>query len=221
MKRVNCRFLSELYELTEILCFDIETTGLDPLNDEILKLSVVDMAGNVLFDELFSTDHKTSWEDATKVNGITPDMVYGCRKFKDATSEIERVFNDAKSIIGYNISSFDLIFLHNNGIDIDAPYMADIMLDWSEVLGIFDPNTKEWSNRRLSELASVFRYEFVAHDSLDDARATIFLAKKVIDLQTFEFLQKRSTQLNLYREIDPSIQFSEDADIPLEEVVDI
>ena len=61
----------------EYVLFDIETTGLSPVYDEIIELSAVKVKdGNIIdtFDTLIRPDRKIP-RSATAVNGITNDMV--------------------------------------------------------------------------------------------------------------------------------------------------
>ena len=54
-----------------IICFDVETTGLDPKNDEILQLSIIDGNKNTLFNEYFKPERMKLWDQAQKVHGIS------------------------------------------------------------------------------------------------------------------------------------------------------
>lgn len=48
------------------LIFDTETTGLDPMRDEILQLSIIDENENVLFNDYLKPLHKAKWPDAER-----------------------------------------------------------------------------------------------------------------------------------------------------------
>ena len=60
-------------ESAEYLYVDTETTGLD-VNDELLCVSVLDNDGKLIYHSLVRPLHKTCWEAAQKINGISPDM---------------------------------------------------------------------------------------------------------------------------------------------------
>ena len=59
----------------KIIVLDTETTGLSHENDEILQLSIIDGEYNTLFGEYFKPKHTTNWDEAEKVNRISPEMV--------------------------------------------------------------------------------------------------------------------------------------------------
>lgn len=90
----------------KIVCFDTETTGIGK-DDEILQLTICGFDENgeaeVLLNELFKPTHHTSWPDAQRVNGISPQMVKNCPTFAERLSEIKRFFADADVIVGYNV----------------------------------------------------------------------------------------------------------------------
>ena len=73
----------------EIICFDLETTGLDKANDEILQLSIIDGNSDVLFDSLIKPAHKKSWAGAEAINGISPAMVKTAPTFEDIKPKIQ------------------------------------------------------------------------------------------------------------------------------------
>ena len=53
---------------------DFETTGLD-YEDEILQVTIIDQDYNVLINEHCKPTFKTSWEEAQRINHISPEMV--------------------------------------------------------------------------------------------------------------------------------------------------
>lgn len=58
------------------IVIDTETTGLDPNEDEILQLSVINVNdGSTIYNQYFKPEKATSWEQAQAVNGISPEMV--------------------------------------------------------------------------------------------------------------------------------------------------
>lgn len=100
----------EVEERPKIICLDCETTGLDPNEDEILSLSIVDWDGNVLHDRKYKPARKTEWPDAERVNGISPESVAECRGIWQDDGRIGQIICDADEIIGYNVG-FDMSFL--------------------------------------------------------------------------------------------------------------
>ena len=88
------------------ICFDTETTGTDA-NAEILSLAIVDQDNNVLFNERFRPIRNTSWPDAQKVHGISPEDVKDCLPIYKYRNQIVDIFSKYELLIGYNFA-FDL-----------------------------------------------------------------------------------------------------------------
>lgn len=167
-------------KLNNIICLDTETTGLD-YDDEILQLSIANINGDILFNELIKPKAHTTWLEAQEIHGIDPEMVKDKKYLLDYKNEIENIINNADLIIGYNLD-FDLSMLKTNDIDItNIKKTYDVMLTFAEIYG-------EWSEwhccykwQKLSTCASYYGYEFKAHDSLEDVKATIYCYKKMTE----------------------------------------
>ena len=179
-----------------VIVFDVETTGLSCEYDEILQLSIINGNGKVLFDNYFKPEHKRSWKEAEKINHISPEKVKYKRKFSFYRKQIQSIFSNAKVIIAYN-ANFDIQFLKAAGIDVmqladskqielfeNLPPITkkvlDPMIDFSQNV------SKKWSNYyhdyihvKLEIAAGYYGYYFNPHNSLDDVKATLFLAKEL------------------------------------------
>ena len=114
------------------LIIDTETTGLGD-QDEIVELSIVDIFGNVLYDQRFHPSVPMNPE-ASAINHITDDMLKDQPWFAHELSKIYQILY-GKPLIGHNIS-FDVRLLKQTakkyfGPDADAnisnmiPYVID------------------------------------------------------------------------------------------------
>lgn len=157
---------------------DTETTGLKSETDEILQLSIVDENGVEIFNEYFCPSYYLSWDEAEKVNHITPEMVAGKPTIRERLADINAIFARCNVIVGYN-TGFDLSFLKAAGIeipenirviDVQQMYMG-VVADRGE--WDWERNRPKW--RSLKECAEFCYYEWQgeAHDSLEDARAAM------------------------------------------------
>lgn len=54
----------------KIICVDIETTGLDMANDEILQISIINGRGKTLYNSYIRPEHKREWKEAEEINKI-------------------------------------------------------------------------------------------------------------------------------------------------------
>lgn len=92
--------------------YDLETTGFDNVNDEIIEIGAVKIVDGEV-TEYFSTfvePTKPIPPDATKVNNITDDMVKGAPKIADAIIDFYR-FCKGAIVGGYNSDEFDNKFI--------------------------------------------------------------------------------------------------------------
>lgn len=100
-------------KLKKPLCFfDLETTGLDIVNDKIIEISIVKVNIN------YSKEIKT-WlinpgihinPEATKVHGYTDEMLKDYPTFEEVCTEIYDMLSDS-DLGGYNSDKFDIPFL--------------------------------------------------------------------------------------------------------------
>jgi len=161
------------------IAIDTETTGLDSGVDELLQVSIVDEHGETLYNCYFKPRNCTEWADAEKVNHITPEMVRNCPDISKGAAAISRILASAKRIIGYN-TPFDMEFLSAAGVEIptDAE-IVDVMQMFAEIKDDWDKVRGGLKWHKLTECAEHCGYKWngAAHDSLQDARATMFCYK--------------------------------------------
>ena len=164
-----------------IICFDVETTGLDPKNDEILQLSIIDGNKNTLFNEYFKPERMKLWDQAQKVHGISPSIVSNKKSFKYYLKIIQGIFDNANIIIGYNVG-FDIEFLEEHGINLDKEYeIFDVMLEFAEIYGEWSDYFENYKWQKLTTCATYYEYKFDAHDSLEDVKATLHCYYKILE----------------------------------------
>jgi len=164
------------------IAIDTETTGLDSSVDEILQVSIVDEDGYALINCYFKPHSHTEWADAEKVNHISPEMLRYAPDISTARTLISEVLASTEKIVGYN-TSFDLDFLRAAGVEIptDAE-IVDVMQMFAEIKGDWDNVRGGLKWHKLTECAEYCGYKWngPAHDSLQDARATMFCYKHLI-----------------------------------------
>ena len=161
----------------EIICLDLETTGLDNQCDEILQLSIINGAGDVLFNEYLKPAKHEYWDKAMQINGITPKMVENKKGISYHIAEIERIINGARLIVGYNSDYFDIPFLEASGIIInDDIETYDVMLEFAKIFGERDEYHKNYKWQKLTTCANYYGYiqKGNFHDSLEDVKATLY-----------------------------------------------
>ncbi len=172
-------------ELSKILCYDLETTGLDTKNDEILQISIINGNRKEVYNRYFQPSREKmekGWnEKAVEVNGLTPDKLKGEDKLKDHLQEVQKLFNGADMLISFNGLKFDNILLKNSGIQIPNVRKRDIMLEFTQLKGEIKDSEEGYRWQGLSKAADYYGYEWTGkqHNALDDSLATFFVAKKI------------------------------------------
>lgn len=164
------------------IVIDTETTGLNPYDDELLQVSIIDGQGNTLFNSYIKPLYTDNWNKAMAVNHITPETVATAPNILEVKQEISRIINSAHTIIGYNVD-FDLGFLSNIGIRNENAAIVDVMEDFADIYG-------EWSEQygchkwqKLTKCAEYYGYDWgtdIAHDSLADCKATLYCHQKML-----------------------------------------
>lgn len=160
------------------IAFDVETTGFSKHNDEILQLSILDLDGNVLFNSYVKPYWKTEWTSAMEVNGITPEMVENAPYPHEILPQIKGIVNSANVLVGYN-NPFDMGFLEQWGINFEGKQVYDVMREFAPVYGVWREDKGEYKNQKLGVAAEFFGFEFKAHDSLEDTKATLHCYKQL------------------------------------------
>lgn len=169
-------------ETIPVISIDTETTGIDSSVDEILQVSIVDESGETLYNCYFKPRNHTEWAEAEKINHITPAMVRNCPDISKDAAAISRILASAKKIVGYN-TPFDLNFLRAAGVIIPSDVeIVDVMQMFSEIKGDWDDVQGGYKWHKLTECAEYYGYKWdgAAHDSLQDARATLYCYKQII-----------------------------------------
>lgn len=103
--------VQEEIQMSDIVFLDIETTGLDDENDQIIEIGAVKKTGSEeeLFHRLIRTD-KHIPEVVCKLTGLTDDILKDGIDLEKSVRELAD-FIDGTVLIGYNIA-FDIKFLN-------------------------------------------------------------------------------------------------------------
>lgn len=128
-----------------LLFFDIESTGLNIPNDSIIELSFVkvfpDGKEEVKTWKIKPWDYEKQCQrpidpSASKVNGITDDMLVDCPTFYEVADEVAEWLKDS-DLAGFNSTKFDLPMLAEEfervelagkklNVDLHSPKMVDV-----------------------------------------------------------------------------------------------
>ena len=198
-----------------LLFFDIESTGLNIPEDSIVELSFVKVFPGG--EERVKTWRIKPWDylrncqrpmnpDASKVNGITDEMLTGCPTFFELAEEVASWVADS-DLAGFNSAKFDLPMLAEEfervkfaGKDLQVDLHEPLMVDVQNIFHAMEPRNlraayrfycggEDFDNAHTAEADTVATYE-VLKGQLDrypdqlkndvDALAA-FVGKKYVD----------------------------------------
>ena len=222
------------FTLDKVVVFDTETTGVNVREDEVLSIAICDAMGNVLYESRVRPVKHFSWPDAQRVNGISPAMVASAPTLAEIAPEIRKHLLGNKLVVGYNLP-FDLNMLVNNGVLEDWPAaIFDVMTEYARFHGsapsIYGSGFKY---SKLEACADSYGYMFAAHDATEDAKATAWCYRALVNdesflhgriapyierLRSFSMGQVKESTENVLALVDEGITSSVDAVLKLGKV---
>lgn len=147
--------------------FDLETTGISANMDDIIEISAVKVKGGIVQDT-FSTlvnPGRHIPAQATKVNGITDQMVSEAPLIREAMTEFLR-FVGEDILVGHNIQSFDMKFIYR---EVEELFQETVSNDFIDTLYMARKCLPELKHHRLTDLAEHFGISSKgAHRALND-----------------------------------------------------
>lgn len=149
---------------------DVETTGLDPISDEVIEISMVSftytLEGEIVgVNDFFSAMQQPARPippEITALTGITDDMVAGAKIDLDS---LRRFAGSANLIVAHN-ASFDRKFSER----LDQVFSR---IPWACSMSQVDWVSEGFSGTRLSYLLAGFGFFHDAHRASDDCHAAI------------------------------------------------
>jgi DNA polymerase-3 subunit alpha (Gram-positive type) len=163
----------------EFVVFDLETTGLSPADNRIIEIGAVKLNNMEIVGEFstFINPQMPIPDDASRINGITDDMVRDAPYEREAFGKLIEFCGDCKCLVGHNAIKFDMLFIRAGfarcGLECD--FSAVDTLDLSRAA------VPERKSHKLNLMVEHYKLgEFNHHRALDDARVTALLFKKIV-----------------------------------------
>lgn len=160
----------QLYIYTpDYVLFDLETTGISCMADEVIEISAVKVRNGEVtdeFSELVNPGRPIPYA-ASRVNHITDQMVEDAPQFAEVLEQF-LAFAEKDVLVGHNIGSFDMQFLYRDC----ERYLGQVLTnDYIDTLSLAKTVFSSWRHRRLSDLAEYYGISTVgAHRALADCR---------------------------------------------------
>ena len=197
MKKDVREILVKLYETTKapITFFDIESTGIDKITDEIIELYVCKYDGKEFIenDSYYNTNVPVR-EEALEKHGITNESLVGYPYFSEKAKSIyENYFSKGTILCGYCSNRFDIPFIIEKFLQAKIPSSVNILqnkrIDVYDIYRQLYPNTLEGVHSRI-----VGGDMGTAHEAKSDVTATIEILDKLIDTKgEYELISSSDT----------------------------
>lgn len=153
--------------IPDYVVFDLETTGLSPINDNIIELSALKVKGGKV-TETFSTlvnPGRRIPASASRINGITDDMVADAPPIQDVMTDF-LAFIQGEVLVGHNIKSFDLKFINAAA---EQLFGFPINNDYIDTLYMSRRCLPQLRNHKLVDISAHFQISSEgAHRALND-----------------------------------------------------
>ena len=156
-----------------LIVFDLETTGLDLVNDRIIQISYIKIYpdGKEERENLFVYPEKPIPDEVSELTGITTDLVEDAPTFGELAPRLNEVFKGC-DFAGFNSNHFDIPMLAEEFL------RAGIDFDFSKCRLIDAQNIYHKMERR--NLAAAYKFycgrkmedDFEAHRADQDTEAT-------------------------------------------------
>lgn len=151
----------------DYVVFDLETTGISQVHDEIIEISGIKVRDHMVVEE-FSTLVNPCMpipRSATVVNGITDKMVKNAPILKNALGDFLE-FAGQDTLVGHNIHTFDTNFIYDGAVrELGKP----VLNDYVDTLYMAKKALPQLDHHRLVDVAAYFHIETDgAHRALID-----------------------------------------------------
>lgn len=178
----------------DYVIFDLETTGISPNYDEVIEISALKVRGGSVVDEfntLVNPGRKIPF-GATKVNGITNEMVAEAPAFSQVLAEFLD-FAEGLVLVGHNIARFDMKFIWRDA----ELYFGEIpQNNYVDTLQVARKHLPKLEHHRLVDLAEYYGISSEgAHRALNDC----YMNQKVYECMVAEMREAHQKRLEAAR----------------------
>ncbi|MCR5830145.1 MAG: topoisomerase DNA-binding C4 zinc finger domain-containing protein [Lachnospiraceae bacterium] len=162
----------------DYVVFDLETTGISYVKDQVVEISAIKVKNSVPVDEFTTLVNPMMHipEQATAVNKITDEMVMSAPTFEFALQQFLDFIGDMV-LVGHNIHSFDMKFIYRDSMRFFGQMVGN---DYIDTLMIARNCLPGMRHHTLSDLANHFAISTEgAHRALNDCRMNQMVFEKL------------------------------------------
>jgi DNA polymerase-3 subunit alpha (Gram-positive type) len=170
------------------VCLDLETTGLNAKRDRIIEIGAVKVERNEIVEEweTFVDPGRRLEERIVELTGIHDEQLTGAPTMDEALPRLLAFIGD-NVLLGHSVL-FDYSFVKKAAVDRKCKFEKQGI----DTLKIARKYLPELESRSLGFLCTHYGIEHHAHRALQDAKATVFLYRKLVE----QFYEKEETAGN-------------------------
>jgi len=166
------------------IVIDIETTGINPKNDRILEIGIIEVENWKIINEfstLLNPKVKIS-ENAYKVHKISEKMLIDAPTFEEISSFIREKLNGSL-VFGYKCLKFDLTFINYELFRVNKIPIFPIVVDLSYLNDFFNVRSLYQMGKRIGIKISK------KHRALSDAKVTFKIIRWIVEHFSEQFFE--------------------------------
>lgn len=160
----------------DYVIFDIETTGLDCINDKIIEIGAIKVINNEIIDEFnFLINPKTILPDnIVSITGITNEMLMDKETIDEVLPKFIK-FIENYPLLAHN-NSFDLSFINYNIKKLNLKSLDNKMIDTLELSRKY---LTHMYNHKLETLKKYYNIKEVSHRAVGDCKTTNYVYQEI------------------------------------------
>jgi RNA exonuclease 4 len=180
---------AETHSARRVVAIDCEMVSTDSNPNTLARVSIVDFDGNVVLDEYVKTKDKVR-NYKTAVSGIKPSHLKFAKSFEEVQETVSKLLEGC-TVVGHAISH-DL-----QALDIVLP--SDHVADTQKLYKL-SHGVKAVSLKKLVEAELGRSIQEGEHDSVQDARATMEIYRKLFIMHTNSQTKERTREVRKRKE---------------------
>ncbi|MDI4567825.1 MAG: PHP domain-containing protein, partial [Mycoplasma sp.] len=185
---------SKRFSDQEYVIFDLETTGLSPIFNEIIEFGALKIKNGVVIDQLefFVKPSSPIPIEIQKLTNITNEHISNAIDQEEALKKIIKFFGNA-TLVAHN-ANFDINFIEESIFKFNLNKLSNSVIDTLVLSKILFPNIKRF---KLSNLAKRFNIDYdeeKAHRALQDAKVLFRIFQNILSAL-------KSQNFNTYKDL--------------------